>query len=303
LLLGSKTASTNGGTDEEHMTTGLGGVQRAANPATKHSGGPEEWEPHLGGERVVEGIHYGWLMKDHLARYHFAAQYCRGMRVLDVATGTGYGANILAWANGLGESFRKRIRPIEEPLRRSSLLKPHYFAMIGLCKESEAPHVECKDSCSRPHVDRLELRHDLPEMGEDRRVKLPRDLVRSPRLAFLCAALLAAVLLVVIPQRIAQGGYLNHVSGAWAALASDFAHGVLYRPLLSQLGYGGTRYFPAHIVLHGLLMRLGLSVRTAGHLLPLAAACLLVGGGAKGLAARGARPALAWALALLALAS
>jgi 2-polyprenyl-3-methyl-5-hydroxy-6-metoxy-1,4-benzoquinol methylase len=312
LLLGSKTGSTNGGTDEEHMTTGLGGVQMAANPATKHSGGPEEWEPHLGGERVVEGIHYGWLMKDHLARYHFAAQYCRGMRVLDVATGTGYGANILrqsgaaevvavdreqsalnyaadrygtsgirwvngdacalqfksefdvvvsfetiehlkdpdrfvreckrvlkpggmyivstpenaggplvsdfhefeytreefraqlqkhfhnvvllgqrrelamklrplrklpeqywetkirqgrgshrlftfldrlnkapnyalAWATGLGESFRKRIRPIEEPLRRSSLLKPHYFAMIGLCKESEAPHVECKD--------------------------------------------------------------------------------------------------------------------------------------------------------------
>jgi 2-polyprenyl-3-methyl-5-hydroxy-6-metoxy-1,4-benzoquinol methylase len=53
------------------------------------------WQPHLGGERVVEGVHYGWLMKDHIARYHFASKYCRGMRVLDVATGTGYGANIL----------------------------------------------------------------------------------------------------------------------------------------------------------------------------------------------------------------
>lgn len=55
----------------------------------------EGWEPNLGGERVVEGIHYGWLMKDHLARYNFASKYTRGKRILDVATGTGYGANIL----------------------------------------------------------------------------------------------------------------------------------------------------------------------------------------------------------------
>lgn len=53
------------------------------------------WVPNLDGERVVEGIHYGWLMKDHLARYRFASSYTRRKRVLDVATGTGYGANIL----------------------------------------------------------------------------------------------------------------------------------------------------------------------------------------------------------------
>jgi 2-polyprenyl-3-methyl-5-hydroxy-6-metoxy-1,4-benzoquinol methylase len=53
------------------------------------------WTPSLGGERVVEGIHYGWLMRDHIARYHFAAKYCQRKRVLDVATGTGYGAHIL----------------------------------------------------------------------------------------------------------------------------------------------------------------------------------------------------------------
>jgi len=55
----------------------------------------EPWAPHLGPERVVEGIHYGWLMKDHIARYKMALEHCRGKSVLDVATGTGYGANVL----------------------------------------------------------------------------------------------------------------------------------------------------------------------------------------------------------------
>jgi 2-polyprenyl-3-methyl-5-hydroxy-6-metoxy-1,4-benzoquinol methylase len=53
------------------------------------------WTPDSHGERVVEGMNYGWLMRDHLARYHFASSYCRDRRVLDVATGTGYGASIL----------------------------------------------------------------------------------------------------------------------------------------------------------------------------------------------------------------
>jgi ubiquinone/menaquinone biosynthesis C-methylase UbiE len=55
----------------------------------------KSWQPHVGGERVVEGMHYGWLMRDHLARYECVSQFCKGKRVLDVATGTGYGANIL----------------------------------------------------------------------------------------------------------------------------------------------------------------------------------------------------------------
>jgi len=62
---------------------------------TKEKEPNQVWQADLGGERVVEGIHYGWLMRDHIARYHFAVEYCRGKRVLDVATGTGYGANIL----------------------------------------------------------------------------------------------------------------------------------------------------------------------------------------------------------------
>ncbi len=55
----------------------------------------DPWQPHLGAERVVEGIHYGWLMHDHFARYHLASEKTRGKTVLDIATGTGYGANVL----------------------------------------------------------------------------------------------------------------------------------------------------------------------------------------------------------------
>lgn len=60
------------------------------------------FEAGLGGERVVEDVHYGWLMRDHMARYEFMAPWCQGKRVLDVATGTGYGANILR-RNGASE--------------------------------------------------------------------------------------------------------------------------------------------------------------------------------------------------------
>src|SRR6267143_1581418 len=71
---------------------------------------------------------------------------------------------------------------------------------------------------------------------------------------------------------------LNHVSGAWATLALDFARGEVYRPLISDGGYGGTRYFPLHFVLPGLLIKLGLSPLVAGHALSIAALIALLCG-------------------------
>jgi hypothetical protein len=41
---------------------------------------------------------------------------------------------LLSWMLGLGESFRTEIRPIDEPIRRSSLVNPHYYVMIGVCR-------------------------------------------------------------------------------------------------------------------------------------------------------------------------
>src|SRR5262249_40282845 len=61
--------------------------------------------------------------------------------------------------------------------------------------------------------------------------------------------------------------FLRVKSGVWSALAWDFAHGALYRPLVSALGYGGTRFMPLLFVTHGLLMRLGLDPVLSGAVL------------------------------------
>ena len=125
----------------------------------------------------------------------------------------------------------------------------------------------------------------------------------SARIAQACAALVALAVLTVIPYRIAEAGYLNHVSGSWGALADDFAHGVLYRPLLSDLGYGGTRNFPLQFVLQGTLAALGLPLRAAGYLISLASALTIVAGGATAFRRRGASRWVAWSLGLVAIAS
>jgi len=39
----------------------------------------------------------------------------------------------LAWASGLTEDYRCAIRPLDEPVKLSPMLKSHYFAMIGIC--------------------------------------------------------------------------------------------------------------------------------------------------------------------------
>ncbi len=75
-----------------------------------------------------------------------------------------------------------------------------------------------------------------------------------------------------------RGAGLRFVSGSWAALAVDASQGVLYRPLMGPLGYGGTRYMPLHFVLHGISIR-AISDAVAGGALitALSAAGLLTG--------------------------
>jgi hypothetical protein len=68
---------------------------------------------------------------------------------------------------------------------------------------------------------------------------------------------------------------LDVSSGVFSTLASDFAGGTLYRPLLGPLGYGGTRYMPIFFVAQGLLLRLGVDPVVAGASLTALSALLL----------------------------
>jgi hypothetical protein len=70
--------------------------------------------------------------------------------------------------------------------------------------------------------------------------------------------------------------YLDDASGNWTALARDFAAGVLYRPLQGPDGYGGSRYFPLHFILHAAFMKVLGSPIAAGHVVATLAIVLLM---------------------------
>jgi len=68
---------------------------------------------------------------------------------------------------------------------------------------------------------------------------------------------------------------IGWVSGVWLGLARDLVDGVFYRPLISEIGYGGTRYMPLHFSLLAALMKLGVPPIAAGLVVSLAAAVAL----------------------------
>ncbi len=70
----------------------------------------------------------------------------------------------------------------------------------------------------------------------------------------------------------------NIVPGIWLTLATDLANGVLYRPVVSEGGYGGTRYFPLHFVAIAGFMRAGAAPGTAGFLAALLSVAVLGSG-------------------------
>jgi hypothetical protein len=75
-----------------------------------------------------------------------------------------------------------------------------------------------------------------------------------------------------------DGIALTPTSGTWIALANDLKNGVFYRPLHGDLGYGGTRYFPLHFILHAALMEIGFGPVAAGHVLEAVAGLALLFG-------------------------
>ena len=73
---------------------------------------------------------------------------------------------------------------------------------------------------------------------------------RAWQLVILLAA--AALLVMCGVRAVVSWGHdanIDHVAGVWATMSQDLLHGVFYRPIYSELGYGGTRYMPAFFVL------------------------------------------------------
>lgn len=95
------------------------------------------------------------------------------------------------------------------------------------------------------------------------------------RWSFWIAAIVAFAVAVITLLHIVRelpnytGIVTSDPSGTWTALAVDLANGEFYRPLVSADGFGGTRYFPLHVVLQASAIKLGLGPVAAGHLISL----------------------------------
>jgi hypothetical protein len=72
--------------------------------------------------------------------------------------------------------------------------------------------------------------------------------------------------------------YRNIVPGIWLGLGRDLAGGLFYRPIVSAVGYGGSRYFPLQFSLIAAGMRAGLGPEQSGDAAALVSALVLLAG-------------------------
>ncbi len=90
--------------------------------------------------------------------------------------------------------------------------------------------------------------------------------------------LLGGLTVVRVFQSWPNDSHLDHVSGAWIALAGDLRHGIFYRASFGADGYGGTRFFPLFFTLHALGIRLLGGWRAPGYVLSATSVVLLLAG-------------------------
>jgi hypothetical protein len=104
----------------------------------------------------------------------------------------------------------------------------------------------------------------------------------SPRLHFIAAAVAVLFLISFAARSVSAWKYwgdLDHNSpGTWLCMADDVRHGVLYRPPVSDLGYGGTRYMPLFPVIIAAGLATGLGIVQAGFVAGLLAAAVAASG-------------------------
>jgi len=100
----------------------------------------------------------------------------------------------------------------------------------------------------------------------------------SAAMIVFASILIPAIVLIRVFLNFRHQYFLTHVDGAWLTCAHDFVHDVLYRPLFSSMGYGGTRYFPLYFVLTGLLSKVFGNLFAAGLFLSFASIVILCAG-------------------------
>ena len=125
----------------------------------------------------------------------------------------------------------------------------------------------------------------------------------SRRVLAAAAAVFSAFGVGALAFALPRGAGLNFVSGTWLTLGLDDARGVLYRPISGPAGFGGTRYFPLWIVLHGGLVKAGFSGVAAGHVISVAAAIAWLAAAFALLRLNGLSSGRAWPFAVLTLCS
>ena len=131
-----------------------------------------------------------------------------------------------------------------------------------------------------------------------------RDEQLMSRLTALMLATVAAATVTVTIWRVSLAvrywSQLGQAHGVWLTLADDMAHGTFYRPIVGEMGYGGTRYFPLHFVLHAGLLKAGLPLVGAGYVITGFSALALAAGGWFLLTRLGLRGGAAIGITLLA---
>lgn len=99
------------------------------------------------------------ILREHLARYEFAAQFTEGLNVLDAACGTGYGSEILNANNYFGIDVSK------EAIDYAKEKYQGYFNIEDLEKELEIPSVDVVVSFET--IEHLENPHNFLDWVKD----------------------------------------------------------------------------------------------------------------------------------------
>jgi hypothetical protein len=73
-------------------------------------------------------------------------------------------------------------------------------------------------------------------------------------------------------------GDLEVEGGIWAGLALDARDGIIYRDIVSPLGYGGTRYGPLHFMIHAALLKAGMTPISSGFVIGIVCTFFVLAG-------------------------